>query len=43
MTASYSPKPQRQVRNLVADPAKAADPAGVDKPAQLWQQLGGSL
>lgn len=43
MTASYTPKPQRQVRNLVADPAKKSDPAGVDKPAQLWQQLGGQL
>ena len=43
MTASYDPKPQRQVRKLEADPAKASDPAGVDRPAQLWQQLGGQL
>ena len=43
MTASYNPKPQRQVRKLEADPAKASDPAGVDRPAQLWQQLGGQL
>ena len=43
MTASYDPKPQRQVRNLVANPGKAPDPAGVDKPSQLWQQVGGQL
>ena len=43
MTASYSPKPQRQVRKSVADPAKKADPAGVDRPPQVWQRLGGQL
>ena len=43
MTASYNPKPQRQVRNTVASPAKAPDPAGVDRPSQIWQQLGGQL
>ena len=43
MTASYNPKPQRQVRNTVASPAKAPDPALVDKPSQSWQQLGGQL
>ena len=35
MTASYDPKPQRQVRNLVANPGKAPDPAGVDKPSHI--------